>query len=207
MQFSEFIIANVRLNALRNDRRLSTHAVAHFTRRELATALRRVIESQQGTCCSALSSPSFGRLHRASEVRCAFASAAIMRSDMPTDTRLISLQNPYQTNLLVAGYDEDEGASLYWLDYLATMHKMNIAGTGYGEQPAQFNASALPAIHSLTECSQTLARYWLVARLLSSAAHLFFVPTTGSYFVLSLCDRLWHPDMTEAEALELMEKV
>jgi 20S proteasome alpha/beta subunit len=29
----------------------------------------------------------------------------------------------------------------------------------------------------------------------------------GSYFVLSLCDRLWHPDMTEAEALELMEKV
>jgi hypothetical protein len=25
--------------------------------------------------------------------------------------------------------------------------------------------------------------------------------------VLSLCDRLWHPDMTEAEALELMEKV
>lgn len=25
--------------------------------------------------------------------------------------------------------------------------------------------------------------------------------------MLSLCDRLWHPDMTEAEALELMEKV
>ena len=43
------------------------------------------------------------------------------------------LQNPYQTNLLVAGYDEDAGAELYWLDYLATMHKMNIAGTGYGE--------------------------------------------------------------------------
>jgi 20S proteasome subunit beta 4 len=108
VQFSEFIIANVRLYALRNDSRLSTHAVAHFTRRELATALRK---------------------------------------------------NPYQTNLLVAGYDEDAGAELYWLDYLATMHKMNIAGTGY-----------------------------------------------GSYFVLSLCDRLWHPDMTEAEALELMEK-
>jgi len=33
---------------------------------------------------------------------------------------------------LIAGYDEDAGASLYWLDYLATMHKMNIAGTGYG---------------------------------------------------------------------------
>lgn len=42
VQFSEFIIANVKLYALRNDRQLSTHAVAHFTRRELATALRRV---------------------------------------------------------------------------------------------------------------------------------------------------------------------
>ena len=48
-------------------------------------------------------------------------------------TEWSALQNPYQTNLLVAGYDEDAGAELYWLDYLATMHKMNIAGTGYGE--------------------------------------------------------------------------
>lgn len=46
---------------------------------------------------------------------------------------MVPLQNPYQTNLLVAGYDEDTGAELYWLDYLATMHKMNIAGTGYGD--------------------------------------------------------------------------
>ena len=42
------------------------------------------------------------------------------------------LQRPYQTNLLIAGYDEGRGASLFWCDYLATMHKMNIAGTGYG---------------------------------------------------------------------------
>jgi len=33
------------------------------------------------------------------------------------------------------------------------------------------------------------------------------LPLAGSYFVLSMCDRLWHPDMSEAEALELMEKV
>ena len=43
------------------------------------------------------------------------------------------MQRPYQTNLLIAGYDEGRGASLFWCDYLATMHKMNIAGTGYGE--------------------------------------------------------------------------
>lgn len=44
----------------------------------------------------------------------------------------MSVQKPYQVNILLAGYDEKSGASLYWMDYLATMHKMNIAGTGYG---------------------------------------------------------------------------
>mmetsp|Transcript_4410 Transcript_4410/g.12367 ORF Transcript_4410/g.12367 Transcript_4410/m.12367 type:complete len:194 (+) Transcript_4410:373-954(+) len=108
VQFSEFIIANARLYALRNGRNLSTKALANMTRGELATALRK---------------------------------------------------NPYQTNLLIAGYDKDAGPSLYWLDYLATMHSMNICGTGY-----------------------------------------------GSYFVLSLFDKLWHNQLTEAEALEMMEK-
>ena len=42
VHFSEFILANVRLYALRNDKKLSTHAVANFTRNELATALRKV---------------------------------------------------------------------------------------------------------------------------------------------------------------------
>ena len=42
VHFSEFILANVRLYALRNDKKLSTRAVANFTRNELATALRKV---------------------------------------------------------------------------------------------------------------------------------------------------------------------
>jgi 20S proteasome alpha/beta subunit len=42
------------------------------------------------------------------------------------------LQSPYHCNLLVAGYDEGVGASLYWMDYLATLHKVNTGGTGYG---------------------------------------------------------------------------
>ncbi len=32
----------------------------------------------------------------------------------------------------------------------------------------------------------------------------WFVP--GSYFVLSMMDRLWRPDLTEEEAVQLMEK-
>ena len=42
------------------------------------------------------------------------------------------VQRPYQTNLLIAGHDKGKGPSLFWCDYLATMHKMNVAGTGYG---------------------------------------------------------------------------
>ena len=41
-------------------------------------------------------------------------------------------QSPYHTNLLMAGYDEDTGPALYWCDYLATLHHLNICGTGYG---------------------------------------------------------------------------
>ena len=41
-------------------------------------------------------------------------------------------QSPYNTNLLMAGYDEGSGPALYWCDYLATLHHMNICGTGYG---------------------------------------------------------------------------
>lgn len=130
VQFSEYIAANVRLSALRNETRLSTSAVAHYARGELAAALRR---------------------------------------------------RPYSTNLLIAGYDDPhpaedkdkekrggeasaaakdhDGASLYWMDYLATMHRMNVAGTGY-----------------------------------------------GSYFVLSMLDRLWRPKLNVEEALEMMEK-
>lgn len=108
VNFSEYIIANVRLYALTNGIDLSTKAVANFTRNELAIALRK---------------------------------------------------SPYHTNLLLAGYDEKDGPALYWMDYLATMHHMNTCGTGY-----------------------------------------------GSYFVLSMFDKLWHKDLTQDDALAMMKK-
>lgn len=108
VNFSEFIIANAKLYSLRNNTQLSTKSIAHFTRGELAKALR---------------------------------------------------SSPYHTNLLLAGYDEKTGPSLYWMDYMATLIKVNTGGTGY-----------------------------------------------GSMFVLSLFDKLWHPNLTEAEALDMMEQ-
>ena len=108
VQFSEFIIANARLYALRNGQRLSTNAVANYTRSELATALRKV------------SFPS------------AFTPAVCSSINQKHLHQVNSMQKPYQVNILLAGYDDKTGASLYWMDYFASMHKMNIAGTGYG---------------------------------------------------------------------------
>lgn len=42
VQFSEYIIANVKLYSLRNSTSLSTRSVANYARGELATALRKV---------------------------------------------------------------------------------------------------------------------------------------------------------------------
>eukprot|EP00877_Chromochloris_zofingiensis_P002416 jgi/Chrzof1/12175/Cz06g24010.t1 len=108
VQFTEYIIANVKLYALRNSTELSTKSVAHYARSELATALRK---------------------------------------------------SPYHCNLLIAGYDQGKGPSLYWMDYLATLHQINTGGTGY-----------------------------------------------GSYFTLSLFDKMWHPNLTQDEAVVMLEK-
>ena len=42
VQFSDYIIANVKLYAMRNATSLRTKSVAHYARGELATALRKV---------------------------------------------------------------------------------------------------------------------------------------------------------------------
>ncbi|KAF6040053.1 PSMB2 [Bugula neritina] len=41
-------------------------------------------------------------------------------------------RNAYQVNLLLAGYDEKTGPSLYYMDYLASMNKLPFAVHGYG---------------------------------------------------------------------------
>uniref|UniRef100_A0A7S1CP82 Proteasome subunit beta n=1 Tax=Bicosoecida sp. CB-2014 TaxID=1486930 RepID=A0A7S1CP82_9STRA len=80
IQFTEYVQKNIALHELRTDMTLDTHSAAHYTRRELATALRK---------------------------------------------------NPYNVNLLLAGWDADAGASLYFLDYMSSMQKMNFAAHGY----------------------------------------------------------------------------
>jgi len=40
-------------------------------------------------------------------------------------------RNPYQVHLLLGGWDKEAGASLYYIDYLGSMHQMKMAAHGY----------------------------------------------------------------------------
>lgn len=52
----------------------------------------------------------------------------INRKELATFLR----KSPYQVNLLMAGFDEKVGPSMYYMDYLGSMHKMDSAAHGYG---------------------------------------------------------------------------
>merc|ERR1719261_317912 len=56
------------------------------------------------------------------------AAASFTRNELAHALR----RGPYQVDLLIAGYDEDEGPSLYFMDYLSSMQKLNKAAHGYG---------------------------------------------------------------------------
>jgi hypothetical protein len=64
-------------------------------------------------------------------------------------------QSPYHCNLLLAGYDAHAGASLYWMDYLATLSKINTGGTGYGAAAAGRTSSFPLRRNSSSFCSSS----------------------------------------------------
>jgi len=55
------------------------------------------------------------------------AAANFIRRTLATALR----KGPYQTNLLLGGFDEKDGAALYFLDYLGSMQKVNFGAQGY----------------------------------------------------------------------------
>nr|AIF54501.1 20S proteasome subunit beta 4 [Tritrichomonas foetus] len=77
LQLSEYIIGNVALYKFINSVELTTDAISHYIRNEMAKAVRK---------------------------------------------------NPYQVNMLLAGYDEKP--SLYYLDYLGTRQKIPFGSPG-----------------------------------------------------------------------------
>ena len=55
------------------------------------------------------------------------AAASFVRNELAVALR----KGPYQTNLLLGGYDAEHGATLYYLDYLASSNKVNYGCHGY----------------------------------------------------------------------------
>jgi 20S proteasome alpha/beta subunit len=55
------------------------------------------------------------------------AQANFCRGHLATALR----KGPYQVNLLLGGYDEGKGASLYWMDYFAACSKVNYGAQGH----------------------------------------------------------------------------
>mmetsp|Transcript_31333 Transcript_31333/g.67354 ORF Transcript_31333/g.67354 Transcript_31333/m.67354 type:complete len:199 (-) Transcript_31333:41-637(-) len=82
------------------------------------------------------------------------AAANYMRGEKSANLR----QRMSAVDMLLVGYDKGVGPSLYFLDYLASMQKLDKAAHGY-----------------------------------------------GGFFVNSLLDASWRPDLTETEALDLLE--
>jgi 20S proteasome subunit beta 4 len=57
------------------------------------------------------------------------AQANYARGELATALR----KGPFQVNVLLAGYDEGIGGSLYHLDYMGTMHKVRHGAQGYAQ--------------------------------------------------------------------------
>ncbi|EPS73209.1 hypothetical protein M569_01545, partial [Genlisea aurea] len=56
------------------------------------------------------------------------AAANFTRGELATALR----KSPYMVNIILAGYDKDTGPSLYFIDYIASLHKVDRAAFGYG---------------------------------------------------------------------------
>ncbi len=78
-------------------------------------------------------------------------------------------KRPYHVNVLLGGYD-DTGASLYWMDYLGTLQKMNYGAHG----------------HCSNFIISTMDRYWKVLLLCTPSCHCPVPPVPFAWFVCLL---------------------
>ncbi|GMN46735.1 hypothetical protein TIFTF001_015929 [Ficus carica] len=118
VQFTEYIQKNVALYQFRNGIPLTTAAAANFTRGELATALRKQSRARK-----------FARFW-------GYRDCVLLCYTMSLWTEnwfsLGKFVNPYFVNILLAGYDKETGPSLYYIDYIASLHKVEKGAFGYG---------------------------------------------------------------------------
>jgi len=85
--------------------------------------------------------------------------------------------------MLLAGYDEHVGPSLYYLDYLATLHKMNFSAIGY----ASFFVLSTLDRHWKKKCVLKAELLPLPCLGLGMLMALFVESAAAGLFFLGLC--------------------
>jgi len=101
------------------------------------------------------------------------AAANYMRSELADALRTA----PYQVNLLLAGFDQKKGPSLFWLDYLAALQELDCGSQGYA---AYFVSSILDKhYHKDMDYAEGLE----LLRLCFKELKTRFIMNTNSWFV------------------------
>jgi 20S proteasome subunit beta 4 len=81
-------------------------------------------------------------------------------------------RGPYQVNALLGGYDDKDGPSLYWMDYLAALQKVKFGAQGYAAQfclsifdrDYRDNMSEAAALEIIQKCIHELDTRFLIAQ-------------------------------------------
>jgi len=81
-------------------------------------------------------------------------------------------KGPYQANLLLAGYDAIDGVSLYRMDYLAALSKVNFGAHGYAanfilsvfDRDWKRNMSLEEAMEVVRRCIHELKTRFLISQ-------------------------------------------
>ncbi len=104
-------------------------------------------------------------------------------------------RGPYNVNLLLAGYDSSSGPSA-------------VPGTSAAESAAKMDADDAPTTSAAAVPAPTAgfpSLYWVdylgTLQKVNFGAHGY-----AAYFVTATLDRLWKPDLSREEALELVAK-
>lgn len=94
------------------------------------------------------------------------ATAHFIRKELAIALR----KAPYQANLLLAGYDQDTGPSLYWMDYMASFAKVNFGAHGYAsnfiisvfDREYKYDMSVEEAMEVVKKCLHELKTRFLI---------------------------------------------
>ena len=92
-------------------------------------------------------------------------------------------KSPYNVNLMIAGYEEGKGPSLYFMDYLASLHELPRCAHGYA---AHFTLGLLDRFYKrdLTEAEGI----HIIRQCISELETRFLINRTG--FVIKIVDKV-----------------